>query len=80
MSMTLNELKSQLWEYKSEEIFRSHSHSAKLIHCVISKIKVAVNFFVIKFIHELDQGCPTCRPLNIFMRPTAYSNFLVIFS
>ena len=23
----------------------------------------------------LDQGCPTCGPVEVFMRPTAYSNF-----
>ena len=29
--------------------------------------------------HHLDKGCPTCGPLNVFMWPTTYSNFLVIF-
>ena len=39
-----------------------------------------ININQLHFVLLLKPGCPICGPLKVFMRPTVYSNFLVVFS
>ena len=50
------------------------------VHNIGIYIKLTWLSFSYLNMNELDQGCPTTGPFNVFLQPTAYSNILVMFS